>query len=87
MAERVVTIGFAVFCMNCEQPIRPATDMDATGDVHHCSHCNQESEVACGITITADYKEDLQATYEQMKANMHLVHEILMLKFKPRDET
>jgi len=72
--------------MTCEQPIRPANDTDATGDVNYCPHCHSESEAACGITITADYKEDLQWTYEQMKRNMPLVHKVLMQKFRPRDD-
>ena len=72
--------------MKCEQPIRAATDTDATGDIHYCPQCDTEAEAACGITITADYKEDLQWTYKQMKNNMPLIHKILMQRFRPHDE-
>jgi len=85
LEERVITIGFAIFCMTCEQPIRPAADDDATGDVHFCTGCGKSVNVACGITVFANHKEDLRWVGQQIKKNMSLVQEILIRKFRPRD--
>ena len=86
MTEHTIIIGFAVFCLACEKPIRSATDDDYTGQVNFCPNCNDEMEMACGITISASHGEDLQWTYGQMKKHMNLVHKILMMRFNSLDD-
>ena len=81
MRERVVTVGFGVFCLECEQPIRPAENSDVTGAVLYCPNCKKNTETACGITILADYKDDLRSTYKEMQKHMDLIHKILVMRF------
>jgi len=81
LPDREIVIGFAVFCMTCEIPIRAAGRGDFTGDTNFCSQCNAERETACGITIVSDHKDELARTYEEMRKHMGLVQKVLIKIF------
>jgi len=81
MTTRTVTVGFAIFCGNCESLLRPALDSDQINQMEHCVNCDMETKVTLGVVLLTNYKDDLDWAYKEMMQHIRLMRITLLKKF------